>query len=322
MKKFRKILTIALSLTMMLGVPACTDAQKSTTATNTQKAVVMVDDKAGVSITNLNDKEKKLVQANSKKDYITVTTNIKKALDTVKNISSTYDVEVSRIDSKGVLYGDKNIVKITNEIIYQAKKGEKGNLLIDKMYDSSNIDGVKSEDYLDMAKNKFFIKQENDKEFKQYVEPKKTDKNAKEGENALQVNTESSYIEAVRAFLFAAEKAIPNKNQPYFTFKETPTTYDFTFQGQSNQLVFMIDGLFGLGMNGLALGQVLDGEKEAIADITYSFSKVDYSMIYVRHSLIQTAEGDNYKSTGKFILNSKDDETKLVNLKKISALSK
>lgn len=329
MKKNKKILSILLSMMMLISLPACTDAQKGNTSGAGTKSMVVLDEKGGVKLSNLSEQDKKQIEKNSRMDYKQVITNIDKSVRNVKSISASYDVTVEPIEGKEKNAAHRNVIKITSEIKY--KKGEdkdgKQAAVIDRMYDNMDMDSVKYEDYVDMTNNRIFLKENGSKEFKEYVPPKEDDKSKnddkkKKDDSTMDVQTESTYVNAVNAFLFAACKGDVKTGKPFFTMQETDTTYDFVFKGENDAFVFMIDGLFGLGMNGLAIGKATPGTEESKADIRYSFSKTDYSMVAVRHTLIQESQGTTYKSEGLFKLTSKDDDSKLVNINKLLELSK
>ncbi|EHL14356.1 hypothetical protein HMPREF9629_02207 [Peptoanaerobacter stomatis] len=269
--KNKKILAILLSLGMMFNSTACNATTKTSTG------------QTKTTVTQQKQEEVKIPKENNKLTEQQVFDKLKKSLENLKSVTANYKVKVSQLDSAGKETGKGNNVDITSKIIYSDKKDKDGFKTVAKMYDETNIDGVKTKAYVDMIKNKIYLDSDQ-KGLKEYT-----------GQD-MKPQTESSYIGMVKAFSLSTNLSQDKR----FKMTETDTTYDFTYKGKNGDLFYMVDGLFGLGIE---LNKLDDVE----VNLTYKISKKDFSIIEVTHEVKQTVDNINYKSIGQFKLLSIND---------------
>lgn len=273
MKKSKKLLSLLVSLSIIFGAIGCNpDTQANT------KTQIKTEQKSQTEQTN-SKKEVKIPKQNNNLTEEKVFEQLKKSVQNLKSVTASYKVTVSKLDENGKETGDKNNVDIYTKVLYSSEKDKDKYTKISQMFDKTNIDGVKSQAFVDIKNNKIYL--DNDgKGLKEY-----------KGKD-LTPQTESAYTPMIKSILLS--KTLPKEKQ--FKFIETEKTYELTFKGKNNgDLLYMIDGLFGLGMELMNLDNVE-------MDVKYEISKADFSVIKITHTLYQTVEGEKYKSIGIFEL--------------------
>lgn len=273
MKKSKKLLSVLLSLSIIFGAIGC----KPDTQANTKKEIKT---EQTTQTTQANaKKEVKIPKQNNNLTEEKVFAQLKKSVENLKSVTASYKVTVTKLDENGKETEAKNNVEVYSKVLYSSEKDKDKYTKISQMFDKTNIDGVKTQAFVDIKNNKIYL--DNDgKGLKEY-----------KGEE-LKPQTDSAYTPMIKSILLS--KKLPKEKQ--FTFKETEKTYELTFKGKNNgDLLYMIDGLFGLGMELMNLDNVE-------MDVKYEISKTDFSVIKITHTLYQTIEGDKYKSIGVFEL--------------------
>lgn len=265
--KSKKILTVLCSAILLFNTVGCTSIQAKNTNTKT-----MTTQNIAKANNNLSEKQ--------------VIANFQKSLKNTKSISANYKINVREIDkdNKEVKGGTSAKYDITSKIIYAGV--DKDNApAIKEMYTklSQVVDGKteKSISYVNLATKKAYLDQDGKglKEFKG---------------TQLQTQTESQYVNVGKQFLLTklSEYFLKNPDKQ-LKMTESKETYDFTFSGKNGELLYALDGLFGLGIDAMNLDKV-------DIDLTYKISKKDFTIKKVIHVLKQTSDGKMYKSMGEY----------------------
>lgn len=221
---------------------------------------------------------KSLVKKNSKLDKEKVLKNVEETVKLIKSTSTSYDINVDKLDEKGEKVSGSTIKYAVNvKSIYNDENGE-----LQEIYNQVKIAGDEkiTGSYVNLPKNKTFI---NDGTGLKEITLKK--------DEGPQINNESEYKNTVKMMIMAAK---------FMNFSEDDNNYYLSFTGKNGDLLYMIDGLFGLGTDVFNLDKV-------DMDVKYTIRKADFALTEVVHKVNQEYKGIKYKSEGKFKLENVND---------------
>lgn len=276
--KSKKLLSLLLSLTIIFAAVGCNPDTQAKPKTSIQQV----------------EKEVKIPKQNNNLKQEQVFEKLKKSIENINSVTANYKIKVTKLDKDNKPVQDTNNIEIFSKILYSKEKDENKFNKISAMYDKSNIDGIKKQAYVDMKNNKIYLNDDG-KGFKLYT-----------GKD-LKPQTESSYIPMVRAVILTSTLS----KEKQLKFEEKEKTYELTFKGKNNgDLFYMIDGLFGIGMELMKLDEVN-------IDVKYEIRKTDFAIVKVTHTAVQKVEGDNYKTIGEFELLGLNDINKIEEAKNI-----
>lgn len=261
----KKITAVLLSLILTFNITGCS-SQATSTENMTPTQIVQTYGENSKEVNALNEK-------NSSLEKNKVLENVEKSLKDITSTDSDYTVLTENLDENGKTNGEGSKHDIKAKIIYD-EKGE-----ISKVYNSLQFDGEDTitSSYVDLESKKAYY--DDGTGMKPYDVTEDSD---------LQVNNESEYKNTVKMMLLASE---------HMNMSEDDDNYYLTFAGKNGDLLYAIDGLFGLGINLLEL-------EDVEIDINYTIRKADFAITDIVHKAKQEYQGDNYSSVGTFHLNA------------------
>lgn len=264
----KKALAGALSLTMAVSGTGCSSSD-----------IVSENSLSITSSVNYEDESiKKLSKENSGLTIEELSKKIEQQLKNVKTVKVTYSIDSNIKDNASgetvneqykvmgkTVYGSNNIKEIYNELNEDGKTSFKSYVDLDKKLAYMDIDGNGLKE----------------------IEFPKNDDNSNSSKNSdMAVETDSDYKVTVKMML---------KGAKMMNLTEDENFYYLNFKGKNGDLLYMIDGLFGLSVDILAL-------KDVDMDVSYKIRKADFMLVEVNHKTLENYDSKTYDRRGIMVL--------------------
>lgn len=223
---------------------------------------------------------KELNKKNSKLTKEQVLKNVEDSMDEIKSLQGKYTIDVAKLKDGKRLEDESIKTNLLSKSIYSGESEDKVNLTeiyaeLDQQMNGENK--VHNATYVNIEKNRGFF--DNGSGMKEY-------KIGDDGE--MQVNNDSEYKNTVKMMIMASK---------FMDFSEDDDNYYLTFTGKNGDLLYMIDGLFGLGIELMELDKI-------DIDVKYTIRKADFQVSEVYHKAVQNYKGEDFESIGTFKLDS------------------
>lgn len=274
-KTMNKILSILVVFIILFSSVGCTTSDAGV-STNLQV----------VSKTNLKNKSiKKKAKEHSNLDKKAIATKMKKQLNEIHSTQVLYNISSQVEKENPVDY------ETMAKVIYDKKDPQK----IKEIYNQTKVGEQITSSMVYMDKKRGFVNE--GKGFEEII----IDKNSN-----MEINTDSEYKKTVEMMIFAMDS---------LDLKEDKNYYYLSFAGKNGDLMYKLDGLFGLGINLMELDKI-----DFKAD--YTIRKADMILVSAVHESKELYENENYTFVGKMYLDSYNTFDKIDEAKDIKPENK